>query len=582
MAASGAAVDVFQSDDVVLFDIGTGLHFDAGLLARPGFMGERLVDMTLAFAAVMGPIAALMVIVGIASNLASGGWNWTMKPLAPKFGHMNPLSGLGRLFSGQGLGTALKAVLLALVLGIVGALVLKDRLAAYVSIMSVPLPSALAYAGQQLMGGLTLLAIALAVFAAIDVPLQRQLWMRRMRMTREEAKQELKEVEGNVEVKAKLRARIRELNQRLLAEEKHFIGSLNAAAHLTERILQMSLWVATVVMAATYALIAHNTLKRRERDAQAMQLAQERWELAVAAAGLGRFDLDVEHDRYTLDARAAELNLFGWSEYIPQAVLDGFAQETGLKVNFETYGSKEELLSKLVAGGGRYDLVQPSDYAAEVMKRGAEGAEMYERNQTQTRTAQAVAQALAFAQREGRGRPARVLAITDGYSTEPLTGLDAATDEQLAGGLVSLDREPRRALLLTYLGFPYFDTATLPLLQGEGLDEFDPIKVDRIAPDDAVAIRSGGAEATLKGIQFNSFGAFFSRAYRENDYLWGRLHGAERMIDICVSTLPATVRMKAGRVAAIKRAAFRAILDEEEPRLSAIPALFASLRVEIG
>ena len=132
------------------------------------------------------------------------------------------------------------------------------------------------------------------------------------------------------------------------------------------------------------------------------------------------------------------------------------------------------------------------------------------------------------------------------------------------------------------MGFPYFDTATLPLLQGEGLDEFDPIKVDRIAPDDAVAIRSGGAEATLKGIQFNSFGAFFSRAYRENDYLWGRLHGAERMIDICVSTLPATVRMKAGRVAAIKRAAFRAILDEEEPRLTAIPGLFASLRVEIG
>ena len=163
-----------------------------------------------------------------------------------------------------------------------------------------------------------------------------------------------------------------------------------------------------------------------------------------------------------------------------------------------------------------------------------------------------------------------------------LTALDAATDERLAEALATVDKTTRRSLLLTYLGFPYFDTATLPLLQGEGLDEFDPIKVDRIAPDDAVAIRSGGAEATLKGIQFNSFGAFFSRAYRENDYLWGRLHGAERMIDICVSTLPATVRMKAGRVAAIKRAAFRAILDEEEPRLTAIPALFASLRVEIG
>lgn len=66
---------------------------------------------------------------------------------------------------------------------------------------------------------------------------------------------------------------------------------------------------------------------------------------------------------------AGELNLFGWSEYIPQAVLDGFTAETGIKVNFETYASNEELLSKLVAGGGQYDLVQPSDYAAEVMIR---------------------------------------------------------------------------------------------------------------------------------------------------------------------------------------------------------------------
>jgi len=66
---------------------------------------------------------------------------------------------------------------------------------------------------------------------------------------------------------------------------------------------------------------------------------------------------------------AEELNLFGWSEYIPQDVLDGFTKETGIKVNFETYASNEELLSKLVAGGGSYDIIQPSEYAAELMIR---------------------------------------------------------------------------------------------------------------------------------------------------------------------------------------------------------------------
>ena len=163
-----------------------------------------------------------------------------------------------------------------------------------------------------------------------------------------------------------------------------------------------------------------------------------------------------------------------------------------------------------------------------------------------------------------------------------LAVLDDDTEIRLATALAGLSREVKRPILLSYLGFPYLDVATLPLLQGEGLDEFDPVKVDRIAPDDAKSIRAGGAMTTLKGIQFNSFGAFFSRAYRENDYLWGRLHGAERMIDIVVSTLPGGKHLKPGRLSAIKHAAFVAILDEEEPKLLAIPQLIESLRREIG
>ncbi|MFX8122164.1 DUF3376 domain-containing protein, partial [Acinetobacter baumannii] len=75
---------------------------------------------------------------------------------------------------------------------------------------------------------------------------------------------------------------------------------------------------------------------------------------------------------------------------------------------------------------------------------------------------------------------------------------------------------------------------------------------------------------------------FFSRAYRENDYLWGRLHGADRLIDIVLSTLPTGSRLKPARVAALKRDIFLAILDEEQEKLPHIGALFAALRQEIG
>jgi predicted acylesterase/phospholipase RssA len=162
-----------------------------------------------------------------------------------------------------------------------------------------------------------------------------------------------------------------------------------------------------------------------------------------------------------------------------------------------------------------------------------------------------------------------------------LLALDGATDAAIADALAACPKADRRAPLLAYLGFPFYDVATLALLQGEGFDEFDEIKVDRISPDEAQSIRTGGAAATLKGIQFNSFGAFFSRTYRENDYLWGRLHGAERLVDIVVSTLPVSSRLDPATVAATKQALFHAILDEEAPRLRHIAPLIATLREEL-
>ena len=65
---------------------------------------------------------------------------------------------------------------------------------------------------------------------------------------------------------------------------------------------------------------------------------------------------------------AKELNLFGWSEYVPQAVLDKFTTETGIKVNYETYASNEEMLSKLLGGASAYDLIQPTDYVIEALR----------------------------------------------------------------------------------------------------------------------------------------------------------------------------------------------------------------------
>ncbi|HEY1091910.1 MAG TPA: EscU/YscU/HrcU family type III secretion system export apparatus switch protein, partial [Burkholderiaceae bacterium] len=155
--------------------LGDALRFDARAVASPALMGERLQDSTLRALWVMLPAGGIVCVTAVVGQVAAGGWNFSWKPLAPKFSHLNPITGVGRLLQWQGLGQALKAVLLALVLGSIGVLVMKDRIASFVGIMSVPLPAAIAYAGRQLMSGLAFLGLALALFAVIDVPLQRQL-----------------------------------------------------------------------------------------------------------------------------------------------------------------------------------------------------------------------------------------------------------------------------------------------------------------------------------------------------------------------------------------------------------------------
>lgn len=165
---------------------------------------------------------------------------------------------------------------------------------------------------------------------------------------------------------------------------------------------------------------------------------------------------------------------------------------------------------------------------------------------------------------------ARAAALRD------LPFFDQETDASLADALADLPDDIRRLLLREWLGFPVLDIATLPLMQGEGLEEFDEIKVDRISPEDALSL-GGGTAATLKGVEFNHFGAFFSRRYRENDYLWGRLHGAERMVDITLSTLRAADRPDEATVRQLKARLFQAILADEEPRLDQVGPLIAEL-----
>lgn len=198
---------------------GEALRFDAHTLGGAQAMTERLARFSVQPLLLVLLLGLVMIVLAVAGAVASGGWNFSWKALTPKFEKLDPLAGIGRMFSPTQLVNTLKSCGLALILGTVGALYLRANAPAFVDALGMPLMSGIAQAGSTLFDGLLMLVLALALFAAIDVPLQRHQVAERMKMSVAEFKQEQREVEGNAEVKSRQRSRMREVaNRRMLAE----------------------------------------------------------------------------------------------------------------------------------------------------------------------------------------------------------------------------------------------------------------------------------------------------------------------------------------------------------------------------
>src|SRR5215470_1308148 len=160
--------------------------------------------------------------------------------------------------------------------------------------------------------------------------------------------------------------------------------------------------------------------------------------------------------------------------------------------------------------------------------------------------------------------------------------LDATTRDidDLLASLAPADWHPeaRREVLVNYLGFPFWDVLTFPITSAREQGELNEILIDRISPQDARALRGFEGIQSLKGIGFGHFAAFLSRAYRENDYLLGRLHALDRLIDIVCDSAGIDATSTRIDVLALKKRAFARVLDVEEKHLTHSTELIAALR----
>ncbi|MBP6336401.1 MAG: flagellar biosynthesis protein FlhB [Vitreoscilla sp.] len=203
--------------------LASALRFDHAAVANPERMGEQLWALGLKGLLVIVPMGLLVAAVATAAAVVAGGWNLSFKAVRPDFSRSNPISGIARLFNKQHLIDLLKMSTLALLVGVVGYYFLKAQFQGLASLLMVPLPQAVAQLGATVAQCFGLILLVLGTWALVDVPLQRHLWAGRLKMTREEAKQEHKDAEGNMEVKGKIKARMREMSR------KRMLGAVPAA-----------------------------------------------------------------------------------------------------------------------------------------------------------------------------------------------------------------------------------------------------------------------------------------------------------------------------------------------------------------
>ena len=160
----------------------------------------------------LAPLLFMLLVAALVGPVLLGGWLFSAKLLAPKGERLNPLAGLKRMFSSKALVELLKALAKFLV-------VLNMRTDELLALGNEPLPTAIAHSAWVLGTSLVLLASALILIAAVDVPFQ--IWdnKQKTKMTKQEARDEYKDSEGKPEVKSRVRQLQREMAERRMMGE---------------------------------------------------------------------------------------------------------------------------------------------------------------------------------------------------------------------------------------------------------------------------------------------------------------------------------------------------------------------------
>ena len=207
----GFADNIYQSIAGFLY---AGLHLSSAVMTDPQDLLRHFATMCETAAELVVPFFIMLLMAVIAAGLVVGGWVFSTQSLVPDFSRMDPISGLQKMVSKHGALELVKAILKAVVVGGIGITLLWAQRNALFGLIQESPEQAMLHLMH--MSGLVFLVLAASTLLIVlfDVPFQIWTINVKLKMSRQDQKDEMKEMDGNPEIKAKVRAMQREMARR--------------------------------------------------------------------------------------------------------------------------------------------------------------------------------------------------------------------------------------------------------------------------------------------------------------------------------------------------------------------------------
>lgn len=180
--------------------------FDRRLITNPHDTLEVFYHMAWDTLLVLLPFLVVVMIAVIGSSMSMTGMLFSLESLAPKFEKLNPIAGLGRMFSKNSLVQLVLSILKAILIGTLAYLIVKNRQDELLGLISEPFAESFNHVWQLVIWTFIWLAGSMLLLVLIDVPYQLYTYNEQMKMTKQEAKDEAKESDGNPEIKSRIRS----------------------------------------------------------------------------------------------------------------------------------------------------------------------------------------------------------------------------------------------------------------------------------------------------------------------------------------------------------------------------------------